>query len=81
MIEGAGDADTETCPITTSAKDASGVPLSIRPTADMATCTNGGSSRTSSTYDAEDTVGHAAHATDPPDKTSSACSLVDTSTG
>jgi len=64
--KGAGDADTEACPIATSTKDASGAPPSVHPDVDMATCMDGSSSHTSSAYDAEDTISHAAPATGAP---------------
>jgi len=81
VIKGVGDVDTEACPITTPAKDASGAPPSVRPAADTATYTNGGSGRASSACDVEDTTSRAAPATGAPDTPSSACSPVDTAIG
>ena len=77
MIEGAGDADTEACPIATSTKDASGALPSIRPTADMATYTDDGSGRAAFTYDIEDMTGHAAPTMGAPDMPSFAFSPMD----
>ena len=69
--------DTEACHVATSTKDALGAPPSVRPTANMATYMDGGSSCASSAYDVEDTTGHAAPATGAPDAPSSACSPMD----
>ena len=80
-IEGVGDVDTEAYPVATSAKDASGVPLSVRCTTDMATCTNDGSGRAASAHDIEDTTGHAVPATGTPDARPFVCSPVDTAIG
>ena len=43
--------DTEACPITTSAKDASDVPSPIHPAIDVATCVDDGSGYAVSAYD------------------------------
>ena len=73
--------DTNARPVATSTKDALGVPPSVRPTVDMATCTNGGSGRTSSTYDTGDMIVNATPTTGALDVPSSACTPMDTNTG
>ena len=73
--------DTEACPIATSTMDASGVPPSLRPTADMATYMDGGSVHASFAYDIEDTISHAVPATATPDVPSFTCSPVDMDIG
>ena len=79
-IEGAGDTDTEACPVVTSVKNASGAPLSVHPTADTATCTDNGSSHATSAHDIEDLTGRAAPAMGTPD-VSSTCSPMDAAIG
>jgi len=81
VIEGAGDMDTEACPITTSVKDASGAPPSVRPTANMATCTDDASGRAPSAYDLEDTTSHAVPTTGALDVPYSSWSPIDTAIG
>ena len=71
----------EACPITTSMKDALGAPPSVCPTADTATYTDHGSSRTTSACDVEDKTDHATPTTGAPDMPSSACSPVDIAIG
>ena len=77
VIEGAGDADMEACPIATFVKDASGMPPSVCPTVDTATCTDDGSGSAASTYNVEDTNGHATASMGTPDAPSFACSPMD----
>ena len=62
-IEGVGDMDMEAYQIATSMKDALGAPPSVHPTADMATYTDDGSGRATSTCDVEDMTGSAAPTT------------------
>lgn len=71
----------EASPITTSMKVALGAPPSVHPTADMATCTDGGSGRASFAYDVEDTTGRAMPTMGALDAPSSACSPMDTAIG
>ena len=77
-IEGAGDADTEACPIATSTKDASGAPLSIHLTADMATYMADGFGHAASARDIEDMTDSATPTTGAPAMPSSASSPMDT---
>ena len=67
--------DTEACPVATSVKDASGMPLSICPATDMATYTDDGSGYLCLRHRGHDRPRCAHHG--PPDAPSSASSLVD----
>ena len=80
MIEGVGDTDTEAYPITTSTKDASGVPPSTSPTANTTTCMDDGSGAASA-YDVKDMTDQAAPAMGALDTPSFVCSPTDTAIG
>ena len=80
-IEGAGDAVTEAYPIATSTKDTLGVPPSVRPAVNTATCMDGGSGCASSACDTEDMIGHAAPTMGTLDALSSVCSPMDATFG
>ena len=71
----------EACPVATSAKDALGVPPSVHPTTDTATCTNNGFGHATSAYDVEYMTSHAVPAKGAPDVPSSSCSPMDSAIG